>query len=102
MEQNDQEWIDYRCLPPCNKLLCRYIETETPFAFEIKCSNRKCHTINNRGNCITLNLVEMRCPNIDPKQSAKRGEDVICNKLLARVLPGTITVSYTHLTLPTN
>ena len=65
----EQHWIEYRCTPPCKKLLCKYQLTEEPYAFEIKCPHRKCRKLNYRGNVITLNLVEFRCPEIDPKKS---------------------------------
>jgi len=84
----EEKWIEYRCLQPCGKLLCKYQPTEK-YAIEIKCTRRTCHNINYRGSVITLNLKELRCPNIDPKKSEKAGKPVVCNKLLAKILPGT-------------
>ena len=80
--------IDHRCV--CGKKLCEYQpNTDGPYAFEIKCSNSKCKKINYHGNVISLNLVELRCPSIDEKRSARFGKSIVCNKLLAKVLPGT-------------
>jgi len=84
----NEKWIEYRCTPPCNKLLCKYKPSEN-YAFEIKCTRRTCHNINYRGSVISLNLEELRCPNVDPRKSEKAGKPVKCNKLLARILPGT-------------
>jgi len=36
------------------------------------------------------NPVEFRCTALDPKRSAKWEQDIVCNKLLARIVPGTI------------
>jgi phage FluMu protein Com len=81
-----KKWIEYRCTPPCRKLLCKYIPTDTPYALEVKCTRRNCHSINYRGSVVTLNLQELRCPG----DYLRNGEVVTCNKLLARILPGTV------------
>jgi len=81
---------EFHCQRPCGKLLCKYEDTDNPYAFEIKCNNQRCHRVSYHGNCIATNMVEVRCQNIDPKKSAKAGEPVKCNKLLAKVLPGTV------------
>lgn len=75
----------------CNRILCKYEETDQ-YAFELKCPNSKCKQINYRGNVITANLMELRCPNIDEKKSQKFGQPTVCNKLLGRILPGTHVV----------
>ena len=85
----EKQWTEYRCTPPCNKLLTKYIATDGHYAFEIKCSNSVCKNLNYFGSIITNNLVEFRCSGIDKKKSIKAGHDVVCNKLLARVFPGT-------------
>lgn len=86
--------IDYRCPPPCNGLLTRYAEFDLsegkPYAFEIKCHRHKCRRINYRGNVTMEKPVEFRCTALDPKRSAKWEQDIVCNKLLARIVPGTI------------
>ncbi|MGD9697438.1 Com family DNA-binding transcriptional regulator [Acinetobacter sp.] len=103
----NEQWTDYKCTPPCNRLLCKFKPISEPYAFEIKCPGRKCHNINYHGNVISINLTELRCAGIDTKRSAKAGEDIVCGKLLARILPGTQiqikcprcgTITETHLT----
>jgi len=85
------DYIEYRCPPHCNGLICRYKENnDAPWAFEIKCHRHNCSVINYRGNVIMSEPVDFRCMAIDAKRSAKWGKEVVCNKLLARIVPGTI------------
>ena len=78
--------ISFRC--ECGSLLCKYIDQEDPFAMEIKCQRRGCPNVNIRANCVPAKLVELRCQYIDNKKSERWGTPTVCNKLLARVIPG--------------
>ena len=80
--------LEFRC-PYCSSLLCKYKESEIPFAIEVKCQKRGCGTVNVRGNCVPMDLLELRCEHMDPKKSEKWGVDTICNKLLAKVVANT-------------
>jgi hypothetical protein len=83
-----EKYLEFRC-PACSALLCKFKEGETPFAVEVKCQKRGCSHINIKANCVPINLVELRCQEIDEKKSEKWGESTICNKLLAKIVPGT-------------
>lgn len=86
-----QSLTDFRCPPPCNGLLGCYLEADgTPYAFEIKCHRHKCRRLDYRGNVIMQEPVEFRCDAVDKKRSEKWEKDIVCNKLLARIVPGTV------------
>ena len=78
--------VEFRC--ECGALLCKYNDQEDPFAMEIKCQRRNCPNVNIRANCVPTKLVELRCQYIDEKKSNRWGVPTVCNKLLARVIPG--------------
>lgn len=84
----EHKYLEFRC-PQCGSLLCKYVDQEKPYAAEIKCQKRGCSTINIRANCVPTNLVELRCQLIDDKKSEKWGSPTVCNKLLAKIVPGT-------------
>ena len=88
-KKREDGFIEYRCAPPCNHLLCYYKPTEQ-YAFEIKCPKQNCKTLNYRGNIVPTVMVEWRCDNIDEKRSKKIGKPVVCNKLLGYILEGTV------------
>ena len=93
METEQSRRISFRCDPPCNAVLGKYSDTgNQPYYFEIKCHRRGCKAIMRRGNILITNrddLVSFRCNHIDRKKSVKFGQETICNKLLAFILPGT-------------
>ena len=87
-DQNN-DWEEYRCVH-CKKLECRYLPPVKPsdsFAFEIKCTRHKCNSLLYHGNVMSLNLKEFRCPGKIGKTGSPERP---CNKLLAKVLSGTI------------
>lgn len=79
--------FEFRCYG-CTALLGKYALDPHPWFFEIKCTHSNCKALRSHGNCVPTRLYEFRCTGIDAKRSEKFGEEVICNKLLARVLPG--------------
>jgi len=79
---------DFRC-PACGALLCKYKDTEHSYAVEIKCQKRGCSHINIKANCVPINLMELRCQEVDEKKSGRWGAPTRCNKLLAKIVPGT-------------
>lgn len=82
---------DFRCsYTPCTALLGKYNET-TEYFIEVKCQQRHCKNVNTRGNVFPseASLVQFRCYAVDQKKSERAGEDVVCNKLLAKIFPGT-------------
>ena len=81
-------YTEFRC-PSCGSLLCKYIDQENPYAVEIKCQKRGCGTVAIRANVVPTKLVELRCSHVDEKKSEKWGAPTICNKLLAKIIPGT-------------
>ncbi len=81
-------YLEFRC-PQCGSLLCKYHDQEAPYAAEIKCQKRECNTVNIKANCVPTKLVELRCQLIDEKKSEKWNEQAMCNKLLAKIIPGT-------------
>jgi len=92
MIEEKKEFIEFKCPPSCGRMLCRYIEkpSNEPYAFEIKCHHHGCNALNYRGNVIvTDSMEEFRCYAIDKKKSVHWGAETVCNKLLARILPGT-------------
>lgn len=82
-----KKYLDFRC-PACGALLCKYVDGNNPYAVEIKCQRRGCSHINIKANCVPINLVELRCQEIDEKKSERWGTPTVCNKLLAKIVPG--------------
>ena len=83
----NKKYLDFRC-PACGALLCKYKDQQSPYAVEIKCQKRGCSHINIKANCVPINLVELRCQELDEKKSERWGAPTICNKLLAKIVPG--------------
>jgi len=69
--------------------MCKFCDKQEPYAIEIKCQKRSCNNINTKSNCVPTKIVELRCENIDKKKSERWGNPTVCNKLLARIIPGT-------------
>ena len=86
---NEKDYLEFRCPEPCGALMCKYCDTQEPFAVEIKCQKRSCTNINTKSNCVPTKIVELRCEHIDKKKSERWGNPTVCNKLLARIIPGT-------------
>jgi phage FluMu protein Com len=87
MKQHNKYREEFRC-HTCDSLLGKY-DSDSAYFMQIKCHQRNCKTLNNEGNHQPDEIVEFRCTAVDPKKSAKAGHDVVCNKLLAKIAPGT-------------
>ena len=83
----EKQYVEFRC-PQCSALLYKYVDTEEPYAGEAKCLKRGCGSVAIRANCVPANLVELRCQHIDERKSEKWGSPTVCNKLLAKIIPG--------------
>jgi len=79
---------DIRCADPCKSLLGKFDAT-IDYAIQIKCHQRSCKKLNSVANHKPDKLVDFRCTAIDDRKSKRADEPVVCNKLLAKISPGT-------------
>jgi len=55
-----KQYTEFRC-PQCSSLLYKYVDSEEPYAGEVKCLKRGCGFVAIRANCVPTKLVELRC-----------------------------------------
>ena len=85
---DDKDYLEFRC-PADSSLMAKYVDQQDPYAVEVKCQKRGCVNLNTKSNCIPTKMVELRCEHIDKKKSERWNSPTVCNKLLARIIPGT-------------